>query len=54
MIRPADVFQSEVFVSHSCTAHLWKSFIFNITQLSMLLVPVILTWFFKEFYKGNP
>jgi hypothetical protein len=26
----------------------------NITQLSLLLVPVILIWFFKEFYKDKP
>ncbi|WP_262497838.1 DUF3667 domain-containing protein [Flavobacterium laiguense] len=27
---------------------------FNITQLSLLLVPAILIWFFKEFYKDKP
>lgn len=27
---------------------------FNITQFSFLLVPVMLVWFFKEFYKDKP
>lgn len=27
---------------------------FNIIQLSILLVPIILIWFFKEFYKDKP
>lgn len=30
--------------------HSSPSVFFNITQISMLLVPVILVWFFKEFY----
>ena len=27
---------------------------FNITQFSLLLVPIILVWFFREFYKDKP
>lgn len=27
---------------------------FNVTQFSMLLVPVLLVWFFKTFYKDKP
>lgn len=36
------------FFRHSPTAF------YNITQFSILIVPIILVWFFKEFYKEKP